>query len=251
MKASCLVSCFVVVLKATLIASALDASMSQNELDEGDLIRRQERLATAFRDCMTEGQKFEITGRYRREFFEEVIDRANDVSFRLVRGTTWLMRFRKLEHVRKEAEKKESSSSCLSRPQIEVQQAGEKLIDFIFPSKGSCHENGLRRPLVILNFDEAHQLADRVSWREDWTLLPELRRALSELKEMPIFSLFLSTAPSKFYNNEDLPPITHTSFDALAYNAEEGVTTIDEVADDRWMSHLGRPLFASLSCAFS
>jgi hypothetical protein len=55
--------------------------MSRNELDEGGLIRRQERLATAFRDCMTEGQRFEITGQYRREFFEEVIDRANDVSF--------------------------------------------------------------------------------------------------------------------------------------------------------------------------
>jgi hypothetical protein len=55
--------------------------MSRNELDEGDLIRRQERLATAFRDHMTEGQKFKKTGRYRQEFFEEVIDRANDVSF--------------------------------------------------------------------------------------------------------------------------------------------------------------------------
>ena len=246
-------SCFVVVLKATLIASALDASMSRNELDEGDLIRRQERLATAFRAHMTEGQKFKKTGRYRQEFFEEVIDRANDVSFILVRGMTWLMRFRKLEHVQKEAEKKESSSSCLSRPQIEVQQAGEKLIDFIFPSKGSCYENGLRRPLVILAFDEAHQLANPMSYYEPWTLLSELRRVLRELNEMPIFSLFLSTSPSKFrpYDIKDLRPITHTSFDALAYIAEEGVTTIDEVADEKWMSHLGRPLFASLSHAVS
>ncbi len=219
-------SCFVVVLKATLIASALDASMSRNELDEGDLIRRQERLATAFRDHMTEGQEFGKTGRYRQEFFEEVIDRIEDVSFILVSGITWLMKFRKLERVQKEAKKKETSSSHLFKAIMKVQQAGAKLIDFIFPSKGPCFENGLRRPLVILAFDEAHQLANRVSWNEDWTLLSELRRVLRELDEMPIFSLFLSTAPSKFnpYDIEDLPPITHTSFDAIAYSAEEGVT---------------------------
>jgi hypothetical protein len=163
------------------------------------------------------------------------------------------MRFRKLERVQEEAEKQESISSRLSTPQIDVQQAGEKLIDFIFPSKGSCYENGLRRPLVILAFDEAHQLANPFYWRDPWTLLSELRRVLRELNEKPIFSLFLSTSPSKFrpYDIEDLDPITHTSFDALAYNAEEGVTTIDEVANEKWMSHLGRPLFASLSYAFS
>ena len=44
-----------------------------------------------------------------------------------------------------------------------------------------------------------------------------------------------------------LPPITETSFDALAYIAKEGVTTLDEVAQDKWMSHLGRPLFAFIS----
>ena len=159
------------------------------------------------------------------------------------------MRFRKLG----KAEKEESSGSHLSKPQTEVQQAAEKLIEFIFPSKGSCYENGLRRPLVILAFDEAHELTGCMDYYGRWTLLSELRRVLRELNEKPIFSLFLSTAPSKFQPNDikDLPPITHTSFNALAYSTEEGVTTIDEVADEKWMSHLGRPLFASLSYAFS
>jgi hypothetical protein len=112
------------------------------------------------------------------------------------------MTFRKFERVQEEAEKKGSSSSRQSKANIEVQQAGEKLIEFIFPSKGSCYENGLRRPLVILAFDEAHQLENRVPY-QDWTLLSELRRVLSELNEMPIFSLFLSTAPSKFKNPYD------------------------------------------------
>ena len=61
--------------------SAADSSIPRNELDE-NLIKRQERLASAFRDHMRDGQKFNSTGQYRREFFEEVIDRVNDVSFR-------------------------------------------------------------------------------------------------------------------------------------------------------------------------
>ena len=64
----------------------------------------------------------------------------------------------------------------------------------------------------------------------------------------PIFALFLSTAADKLKPNDirDLPPIVEISFDALAFTAEEGVTTLDKVAQDKWMSHLGRPLFALL-----
>jgi hypothetical protein len=64
------------------MGSAIDASMSPNELDEENLIKRQERLAIAFRDHLRDGQHFEVTGQYRREFFEEVIDRVDGVSFR-------------------------------------------------------------------------------------------------------------------------------------------------------------------------
>lgn len=132
-----------------------------------------------------------------------------------------------------------------------MQQAGEELIDFIFPSKVIFKENGLRRPLVILSFDDAHQLAD--VFRRESIMLSELRRVLSELNGKPIFGLFLSTAANTFkpYDIRDLPPITETSFDALAYIAEEGVTTLDEVAQDKWMSHLGRPLFAFTSHLFT
>jgi hypothetical protein len=114
-----------------------------------------------------------------------------------------------------------------------VQQAGEELINFIFPSKAIFKENGLRRPLVFLSFDDAHQLAD--VFCQEPILLSELRRVLSELNGKPIFGLFLSTAANTFkpYDIRDLPPITETSFDALAYIAEEGVTTLDEVAQDK------------------
>jgi len=140
-----------------------------------------------------------------------------------------------------------------------VQRAGEELINFIFPLDGTCGENGPRQPLVILEFDDAHQLTGRPSpysldyiGDQDWTVLSELRRVMMLLHEEPVFALFISTAVDefKFYNDEevqDLPPFTETSFDALANNGVEGVTTLDEVAQDEWMVHLGRPLFASPS----
>ena len=126
-------------------------------------------------------------------------------------------------------------------------QAGAKLTSFICPPKGFCRENQLQRPLVILAFDDAHQLADR-AYGVNWTLLSVLRRVLYELYGEPIFALFLSTAADKFKPDDiqDLPPITEISFDALAFTAKEGVTTLGEVAQDKWMSHLGRPVFASL-----
>lgn len=80
------------------------------------------------------------------------------------------------------------------------------------------------------------------------------------IRTEPIFSVFLFTA-SKFhvFNPETLadpsrrvqegtlntlPPITEMSFDELAYTTKEGLTTLDEVVQDDWMAHLGRPLYA-------
>jgi hypothetical protein len=58
----------------------VDDGASRNDLNQRNAIQRQERLARVFRERMTEDQKFETTGQYRQEFFEEVIDRAEDVS---------------------------------------------------------------------------------------------------------------------------------------------------------------------------
>ena len=79
---SYLVSCLVIAVEATPTGSAVDASTPRNELDEENLMKRQERLASAFRDHMRDGQSFDGTGQYRREFFEEVTDRVDDVSLR-------------------------------------------------------------------------------------------------------------------------------------------------------------------------
>jgi len=158
------------------------------------------------------------------------------------------MRPCKYIHVQNGTENYPSSGFLLPKPhEGGVRQAGEELVNFIFPLNGICKEYGLQRPLVILAFDEAHQLAD--AYCQGSTLLSELRRVLSELNGKPIFGLFLSTVANAFKPSDiqDQPVITETSFDALAYIAEEGVTTLDEVAQDKWMCHLGRPLFAFIS----
>lgn len=162
------------------IRSVVGAGISQNNLDTKNKIRRQERIATAFQERMTDGQKFEGTGQYRQEFFEEVIDRAKDVrSFIGFVVVSVLMGFRKAIHIENGTEQKRLSSFRLPRPYLNTgpRQAGAKLTSFICPPKGFCRENRLQRPIVILAFDEAHQLADHV-YGQNWTLLSELRRVL-------------------------------------------------------------------------
>lgn len=165
---------------------------------------------------------------------------------------------------RKAVEKERLSGCCPPKPHIRgLQDAGEKLVNFIFPQNGSCRENKLQRLIVILAFDEADQLASPVHDGSSlyWTILSELRHVLHELHKLPILTLFISTAVAKLLyspnpnDTQGLHPAIETStigtnLDALAYSAEEWVTTLDEVAQDKWMCHLGRPLFASLPLVY-
>ena len=59
------------------------SDLSQAEWDKQALLvkARQAMLAVAFHECMTAGQSFRTPNSYRQTFFEEVIDRATEVSF--------------------------------------------------------------------------------------------------------------------------------------------------------------------------
>jgi hypothetical protein len=145
-------------------------------------------------------------------------------------------------------------------------EAGEKLCRFIDENGFLDSENGPRRPLVVLAFDEADALTDNPPNKEDWNLFSELRRVLRQIKEHPIFSLFLSTAGrfDKFTpeihsdlsararepDNRPLDPISEISFDDVAYPALKGTITIDKVVEIDWISHLGRPLYVHPSYPF-
>ncbi|KAI0295652.1 hypothetical protein B0F90DRAFT_1750078 [Multifurca ochricompacta] len=74
-----------------------------------------------------------------------------------------------------------------------VREAGLELCQFVDPDGCLDPLEGSRRPLVILAFDESHVLGDTPPGK-GWTLFAELRRTLRELVELPVFSLFLSTA---------------------------------------------------------
>lgn len=75
----------------------------------------------------------------------------------------------------------------------DIQDAGEKLSEFVDPQYKLDRPKGPRRPLVILAFDEAHVLTD-IPPNKPWKLFSELRRILRQISMHPIFSLFLSTA---------------------------------------------------------
>lgn len=129
-----------------------------------------------------------------------------------------------------------------------VHQAAVKLMEFLDPKQRVGPESGPWRPLLILSFDESHKLADILVEKE--SLFVGLRRALHTLVGLPIFSLFLSTtAKFRLFSPEtdpklELPsPISEISFDDLAFPAIEDTVSLDEVTGDKWISHLGRPLY--------
>ena len=125
---------------------------------------------------------------------------------------------------------------------------------------------GPRRPLIVLAFDEAHTLTDNPRGQTEWNMYSELCQILRQINDLPILSLFVSTAghfdnfppavhsgPSSQVREPEsrpLVPISEISFDVIAYPALEGTVTIDNVVEIGWLSHLGRPLYVHHSYPF-
>ncbi|KAI0261148.1 hypothetical protein BC834DRAFT_490945 [Gloeopeniophorella convolvens] len=221
-------------------------------------IRRQERLASTFRELMTHGQAFGSANDYRRKFFKDVISGANKFAAESERVQTQRGRARGRASQSSPVRYRVSSDG-------DIRQAGNRLNEFIYPTKvlgrQSTDRTAPRRPILILAFDESHGLTES-AMDDEWSVFSELRRALRQAAHVPIFSLFLATGgkfrrfspelsldPSNRISGQEfsvLPPITETGFDVLAYVAYEGVITLSRVTDLDWMCHLGRPLFGSL-----
>jgi hypothetical protein len=148
----------------------------------------------------------------------------------------------------------------------DMKEAGKALCRFIDEHGLLDSYSGPRRPLVVLAFDEAHVLTDNPPDQEHWNLFLELRRFLRQIQELPIFSLFLSTAgrfnqtPPDIHSdpsararepdNRPLDPVSEISFDDIAYPALKGTITINKVVEIDWISHLGRPLYVHPSYPF-
>ncbi|KAI9455049.1 hypothetical protein F5148DRAFT_401100 [Russula earlei] len=205
---------------------------------------RHEMLALAFHEHMTQGQSHP-TDDYRETFYNNVIKLANKFT----------------ETGQNVKDNGERDGRYVSPRLGGLLEAGENLCRFIDENQILDSKEGLRRPLIILAFDEAHILTDRPDEQNDWNLFTELRRILREIKDLPIFSLFLSTA-SRFHKfspeirfdpsarareptNRPLNPISEISFDDIAHPAIMDTRTIHDVVTTDWISHLGRPLFGS------
>ena len=123
-------------------------------------------------------------------------------------------------------------------------------------------------PVLILAFDEAHQLTKvQGSANNPWSRFNQLRRNIRKLDHLPIFSLFISTVseisditPSP---QQDLsmrigngaltllPPFTELGFDQLLKKSpiKENTVTIEDAATVRFMCQFGRPLFVIPFCS--
>jgi hypothetical protein len=238
-------------------------STQSNEQEEHTSLvtKRQGLLAHAFRKLMTAGQTFDSPNEYRKRFYDEVINETEDVSFH---DPLYFSEDDKVFKSVKEYKKVNENQESPPRYEFQkgwVRNAGSRLCEYIDPQGLLDSATGPRRPLVILNFDEAHLLTNLPEYHPSWTLFSKLQRVLREVGDMPIFSLFVSTAgrPDLFSPETrsdpssqitTLDPISEISFDDLAYPAYPNSVTLDRVVELDWISHLGRPLYVQSANSF-
>ncbi len=235
------------------------------------VVDRQRQLASTLRERMTAGQSYDASNLYRKSFYDEVITLANKVnflSFPAFCENDDLLEFIESSEVDGTKENRYASHDhgwYISRGQG-LNEAGERLCRFIDKHSVLESNDGPRRPLVVLAFDEAHVLTDNPPGQPGWNYFLELRRILRQFHRHPIFSLFLSTAgcfnqlspeirsdPSARAREPDNPPldtITEISFDDLAYPTFKDSVSLMRVIQTDWICHLGRPLYVHPSYPF-
>ncbi|KAI0806787.1 hypothetical protein C8Q74DRAFT_1362378 [Fomes fomentarius] len=199
-----------------------------------DTEQRVTRFASQFRSRMNAGMKFGQHGQYRVEFFDSVIERAQQ--FRRVSGGAT------------------------------VQDAANALLQLLDPRLASFPLSD--KPLVVLCFDESHLLHTTPYGPHNWTPFTVLRRVLHTIVNLPIFTLFVSTmgkleqfsplslvpkAPSSRLMGqpelETYRPFCLTSFDQFAPSMTKVLDipwTLNQVASTYHIAHLGRPLFGAI-----
>ncbi|KAF8492187.1 hypothetical protein F5888DRAFT_1619276, partial [Russula emetica] len=216
-------------------------------------IDNETKLASVFRERMTEGQSYRGPNAYREGFYKRVTQLADEVSSQQTDDP-------------RDSEQPKEFHPYVSKDGDGIENAGKLLARFVDPRNLLDRDvERPRRPLVIFAFDEAHIFTDHppiVNRVTKWNLFSELRRILRQTSDQAIFSLFLSTAgrfnlfspeissdPSMRIQDSilsTLDPITEISYDDLAYDAPEYKIMLDQVVEVDWMCHLGRPLFASI-----
>ncbi|KAM6495554.1 hypothetical protein JOM56_008260 [Amanita muscaria] len=216
--------------------------------------QRHETIAQKFRLLMTAGQTFNHQGGKRREFYSAVVKHANEF----------------LQPPAPPAPLEPSIPQTTPPPptftldgeQLDIKRTALDLLKCLNPELKEEHIDTIP-PLVVLTFDEAHVLSveKHQSGIGYFSKFSELRRALRALKDLPIFSVFLSTS-GKIQNitprAEDdgsgrvqksklvlLPPFIELGFDQMVGRISDSALTIETVSNIKFMVRFGRPLFGS------
>ena len=111
---------------------------------------------------MTKGQTFDSQNTYRIAFYDEVIERAQEVNLPLLQSFSGInLSFKFTRHCKANPGKTDGSPPRFVSEGKGVKEAGERLCKFLDPHNLLDSIKGrLRRPLVIISFDESHILTD-------------------------------------------------------------------------------------------
>ncbi|KAM6499182.1 hypothetical protein JOM56_004690, partial [Amanita muscaria] len=224
-----------------------------------------EKVAREFRIRMTEGQTIQEHNEFRRNFYQRVVEiaeekfKVEDILF------TWdISVTERPGHM--------SPPGLKDAPFLPAVSCG-KLIESLKARKSLSAVKkvyGKTDPLVILAFDEAHTLTwpaalaltkRKATGYATWSNYSVLRHVLRALHSFPLFALFLSMTGniSQFISpNEDtsgriiisdlklIQPYTDLGFDTLANKVVlDGHWNLERVTEDLHIVHMGRPLFGS------
>ena len=238
-----------------------------------------DKIASAFRDLMTKGQKMQKHNTFRDAFYDHVV-RSAKVNLPKYNEESLLSHappYSLTDYRIQSSEIKYATPSRTNKTDYEFAPGSSfaKLMGILCPqgdgrltptakqtahtrkqAKLTCHS-----PAVVLAFDEAHTLTKTESDASGWSNFSVLQHALRGLNRFRLFSIFLSTTSkiSQFTPSEDsslriqrekldlIQPFTDIGFDPLADKVSlDGNWNLDALTGDVHIVHLGRPLYVQL-----
>jgi hypothetical protein len=149
----------------------------------------------------------------------------------------------------------------------QITEAFRRLEDQLDEGQTAAGPKSIR---IYIGFNEAHPLTVPFSEHSAESNYSQLRRALNHLRELPLFTFFLSTTgkisdseftPHRGFDASErlvhgslntLPPFIHLGFDQLMGSCKilETYTTLDDVTTLECIAHMGRPMYAMSCCKF-
>ncbi|KAM6504148.1 hypothetical protein JOM56_001091 [Amanita muscaria] len=235
--------------------------------------------AQKFRLFMSHGQTYSQTGKLRRNFYHQVIRRAETILKLPLQDDMEITESEdsSIDMTENEDSSIDMTEECLGSPVINfieegkplsLRQSALELVKILAPDMPLTTESlQSKPPLIILAYDEAHGLSfpkNKDKLRAP-TAYSQHRRVLRRLRTLPIFALFLSTTgkvhdltPPPEFDSSDrlryltlrlLAPFSALGFDQMvnapAFKTNDQNLGINDVSKVGFMVRFGRPLWGS------